>query len=56
MLVETNAWRQTVLDINSRPVLTCRELLELPGSVVAVSREEQESYGDCKRSRAQGCD
>lgn len=56
MLIETNTWRQIVLEMNSRPILTRRELLELPGSAVAVSREERESYGDCKRSRAQGCD
>lgn len=46
VLIETNTWRQTVLDINSGPILTCRELLELPGLVVAVSWEEQESYRD----------
>lgn len=56
MLIETNTSRETVLEIDSRPILTCRELLELPGSVVAVSREEQESYRDCKCLHAQGCD
>lgn len=54
MLIETNTWRQTVLEINTQPILTCRELLELHGSMVAVSGGSR--INTRAANRVQGCD
>lgn len=43
-----------MLEINAHPIVTCRELLELHGSMVAVSGSSR--IAARAANRAQGCD